>query len=82
MPLLLGTTDTRPAARMLGAPPPAAAGALGAELRRAWVAFATTGDPGWPRYGAAGTTRRWDPDPTDVPDPLAASAAIWGDPGS
>ncbi|MDD7965264.1 carboxylesterase family protein [Actinomycetospora lemnae] len=82
VPLLLGTTDTRPAARMLGAPPPAAAGALGAELRRAWVAFATTGDPGWPRYGAGGTTRRWDPDPTDVPDPLAASAAIWGDPGS
>ncbi|MFC5142630.1 carboxylesterase family protein [Actinomycetospora rhizophila] len=77
VPLLLGTLGTRPAARMLGAPPPEEAAVVGAQLRRAWVAFAATGDPGWPRHDLAGTTRRFDVTPSDVDDPLAASDAIW-----
>lgn len=78
VPLLLGTADTRPAARMLGAPPPGEALALGTAMRRAWVAFAATGDPGWPRHDpATGTTHVWDVEPYDVPDPLATSAATW-----
>lgn len=77
VPLLLGTLDTRPAVRMLGAPPPPEAVELGAAMRRAWVAFAAGGDPGWPRYDlVTGTTRRLDVTPSDVDDPLAASDAL------
>ncbi|MEJ2889705.1 carboxylesterase/lipase family protein, partial [Actinomycetospora aeridis] len=83
VPLLLGTLDARPAARMLGTPPPPAAAALGADLRRAWVDFAATGDPGWPPYDlVTGTTRRWDVVPTDGDDPLAASDTIWASGGA
>ncbi|GAA4900830.1 para-nitrobenzyl esterase [Actinomycetospora succinea] len=81
VPLLLGTLDTRPAARMLGAPPPPEAAVVGAAMRRAWVDFAATGDPGWPRYDAGGTTRRLDAAPSDVDDPLAVSDAIWAQAG-
>ncbi|GAA4779310.1 carboxylesterase family protein [Actinomycetospora chlora] len=73
VPLLFGTLDTRPAARMLGAPPPDEARAVGAALRRDIVRFATTGDPGWAPYDlATGTTRLWDTTVTEVPDPIGA----------
>jgi para-nitrobenzyl esterase len=77
VPLVLGTLGARPAVRMLGAPPPAEAVALGAAMRRAWVRFAEVGDPGWPAHDlAAGTTRLWDTEPADVPDPFAASEDV------
>ncbi|GAA1295775.1 carboxylesterase/lipase family protein [Saccharothrix xinjiangensis] len=37
--------------------PPAS---LAAEVRAAWVSFARTGDPGWPRFGRDGVVRRFD----------------------
>jgi para-nitrobenzyl esterase len=37
---------------LIGDPPSPAAEELSAEIRRAWTAFATHGDPGWPRYDA------------------------------
>lgn len=33
---------------------------LAAEMHGAWVSFATTGDPGWPRFGAQRRIRRFD----------------------
>ncbi|MER7016155.1 carboxylesterase family protein [Saccharopolyspora sp. NPDC000359] len=43
---------------LLGAGEPPAA--LAKEVHGAWVSFATTGDPGWPRFGAAHQVRRLD----------------------
>ncbi|MGW5649470.1 carboxylesterase/lipase family protein [Saccharopolyspora sp. NPDC003752] len=51
---------------------------LSGELRRAWVSFATTGDPGWPAYTAADRSARiWNVPPTVVADPVKPSREIW-----
>ncbi|MEG9515805.1 carboxylesterase family protein [Saccharopolyspora indica] len=34
--------------------------ALAKEMHGAWVSFAATGDPGWPRFGSRGRIRRFD----------------------
>ncbi len=58
-----------------GANPPQA---LATRMHRAWVAFATSGDPGWPRYD---TTRRatmhFDVASAVVDDPLARESLLW-----
>jgi carboxylesterase type B len=55
-------------------PPQELAGAMHA----AWVAFATSGDPGWPRYETQlRAAMRFDTTPTVVGDPLAAERALW-----
>jgi para-nitrobenzyl esterase len=78
VPLTFGNGGTRLAARYLGSPPPAEFAVLSEQIRTAWTAFATTGDPGWPRFDLdTRTTRLWDVPPADVPDPLAASRHIW-----
>lgn len=47
-------------------------------MHAAWVAFATTGDPGWPRYETKRrATMRFDTASTVVDDPLAAERALW-----
>ncbi|MEU5977868.1 carboxylesterase family protein [Streptomyces sp. NPDC047315] len=38
---------------------PAALAALADEMHAAWVAFARTGDPGWPPYGRGGSIRQF-----------------------
>ncbi|TDD89986.1 carboxylesterase/lipase family protein [Saccharopolyspora karakumensis] len=43
---------------LLGAGEPPAE--LAKEMHGAWVSFATTGDPGWPRFGAQRMLRRFD----------------------
>ena len=44
----------------------------------AWVAFATTGDCGWPRYDLRRrATMRFDTTPAVVDDPRAAERALW-----
>ncbi|MBQ0927053.1 carboxylesterase/lipase family protein [Saccharopolyspora endophytica] len=43
---------------LLGAGEPPAG--LATEMHGAWVSFATTGDPGWPRFGAQRRIRRFD----------------------
>lgn len=47
----------------------------------AWLAFARTGDPGWPTYEPDGnrTTRRFDVDSEDVDDPDGETRALWKD---
>jgi para-nitrobenzyl esterase len=79
VPFTFGNGDTPMAAWLLGSPPPADFAVLSEHIRRAWTAFATIGDPGWPRFNLERRrTRIWDVPPSDVPYPLAASAEIWG----
>ena len=60
---------------LLGPEPPQA---LASDMHAAWVAFATTGDPGWPAYDLTGrTTMRFDTPSAVVDDPRAAERAIW-----
>ena len=47
-------------------------------MHAAWVAFATSGDPGWPRYESrVRAAMRFDTASTVVDDPLAAERALW-----
>lgn len=58
-----------------GATPPQG---LADTMHAAWVAFATSGDPGWPRYELRRrATMRFDTESTVVDDPLAAERALW-----
>lgn len=51
---------------------------LSAAMRGAWVSFAATGDPGWPRYRPDDwSTRLWGLPPAVRADPTAISGAIW-----
>lgn len=52
--------------------------ALADAMHAAWVAFAKTGDPGWPRYDVGRrTTRHFDAVSTLLDDPLARKRALW-----
>ncbi|MDT3446881.1 hypothetical protein [Pseudofrankia sp. BMG5.37] len=65
---------------LLGTPTPEEAVVLSEEMRRAWVAFATDDDPGWPEFGSAGPAgiaRRLDVPTSLITDPEAASRHIW-----
>jgi carboxylesterase type B len=78
VPFTFGNPTSRFAARFLGTPPPADFDPLSEQIRAAWTAFATTGDPGWPRYDLDHRrTRTWDTTPSDAADPLAESRRIW-----
>ncbi len=58
-----------------GASPPQE---LADTMHAAWVAFATTGDPGWPKYDLRRrATMRFDTTSVVVDDPLAAERALW-----
>jgi len=47
-------------------------------MHAAWVAFATRGNPGWPRYDLQRrATMRFDLTSAVVDDPLAAQRALW-----
>ncbi|MCU0483043.1 MAG: carboxylesterase/lipase family protein [Chloroflexi bacterium] len=64
--------------QMLGPLLAGASQALAAEMHRAWVAFATSGDPGWPCYDLGRrATMRFDTVSGVVDDPRAAERAIW-----
>jgi carboxylesterase type B len=75
LPFVFGNHGNRFAGRFLGDPPPPEFAPLSAAMRRAWTGFATTGDPGWPRYetGSAGPVRRWDTEPADVRHPYISA---------
>ncbi len=78
VPLIFTNPGTRYAARLLGTPPPPGFGDLSRQMRRAWVSFAAAGDPGWPRFDAAGrVTRLWDTPPTDTAYPLDDLYRLW-----
>jgi para-nitrobenzyl esterase len=55
-----------------------AAEAVSAQMRAAWVAFATSGDPGWPTFDS-GLVRIFDTEPVVAPYPEAESRKIWQD---
>lgn len=60
---------------MLGESPPQE---LAQTMHAAWVAFATHGDPGWPRYDRAGrATMRFDTTSRVVEDPRSWERDIW-----
>ncbi|WP_405163629.1 carboxylesterase family protein [Nocardia sp. NBC_01499] len=51
---------------------------LSAAMRNAFTAFATTGDPGWPRFDSTERTRRiWKTPPELGTDSLSTSRQIW-----
>ena len=80
VPLVFGNLDRGGPAALIGDPPPAEAEALSAQMRAAWVAFATGGDPGWPEYDAdQRLTQRFDTPSTVTPYPAEASRLIWQD---
>jgi carboxylesterase type B len=60
---------------LLGPNPPQQ---LADAMHSAWVAFAASGDPGWPRYDLnRRMTMRFDATPEVVDDPLAGERAFW-----
>jgi carboxylesterase type B len=60
---------------LLGADPPQE---LARTMHAAWVAFATRGDPGWPRYDLAiRSTMRFDTTSTVVQDPRRWERRLW-----
>jgi carboxylesterase type B len=61
----------------LGTDPPQS---LADAMHSAWVAFATSGDPGWPRYDLdRRATMRFDTPSEVIDDPRAAERALWAD---
>jgi para-nitrobenzyl esterase len=50
VPLVFGNLTSGQPALLLGTPPTADAETLSAEMRAAWLGFATDGAPGWPAY--------------------------------
>jgi para-nitrobenzyl esterase len=77
VPLVFGNlTAGRPA--MLIGDPTAEAQGLSDQMRHAWTAFATYGDPGWPAYDT-GSTRLFDREPAVTPYPERVSREIWRD---
>lgn len=76
VPLVFGTlTRGQPASLIADV---AAAEQVSARMRAAWVAFATGGDPGWPRFDT-GLVQLFDTEPTVVPYPEVDSRRIWRD---
>ena len=63
---------------LLGADPPQQ---LASAIHAAWVAFATSGDPGWPKYDLKrrATMRFNAPASEVVDDPLSMERALWAD---
>ncbi len=56
----------------------AAAEAVSAHMRAAWIAFATNGDPGWPTFDS-GLVQIFDADPVVATYPEVESRKIWQD---
>jgi para-nitrobenzyl esterase len=55
-----------------------AAEAVSARMRAAWIAFATSGDPGWPTFDG-GLVQIFDTEPVVAPYPEVESRKIWQD---
>lgn len=77
-PLVFGNLTAGQPSRLIGDPSPQAV-ELSRQLRTAWIAFATTGDPGWPTYDT-GATRLFDLEPTVTTYPEQTSRQIWSEP--
>jgi para-nitrobenzyl esterase len=78
VPLVFGNLTAGQPGTLIGEPTPEAA-AVSEQMRKAWTAFATNGDPGWPAYDT-GSTRLFDVEPTVTAYPEELSREIWRDP--
>jgi para-nitrobenzyl esterase len=77
VPLVFGTSQEL-GEFLLGREPAQDAVALGDLMRAEWVAFVTTGDPGWPPYAPGRrTTRVYGGESTVGPYPEERSMHIW-----
>ncbi|MFC5185540.1 carboxylesterase/lipase family protein [Actinomadura harenae] len=78
VPLAFGTLDSPAGRQLFGDRAAPEVAAVSQELRRAWVGFATSGDPGWPAHGPEQRlTRVLDVESKTLPYPEAASRRIW-----
>jgi para-nitrobenzyl esterase len=76
--LVFGTVDVDALRTEFGPDTADEAVHLSQVMRADWLRFATTGDPGWPRYDRAGrSTRVYDTEPTVRRYPEEASRRIW-----
>jgi len=75
IPFVFDTLDKEGLEPLLGSNPPQR---LANMMHAAWVAFATTGDPGWLQYDLnRRATIRFDTTPEIVNDPRSAERALW-----
>jgi para-nitrobenzyl esterase len=80
VPLIFGSFAAGFGQMLFGGQAPAAAVNLGEAMRSSWIAFAASGDPGWPAYAAAGRlTRVFDDPPSVAPYPEETSRRLWAD---
>ncbi len=80
VPLVFGNLAAGQSAMLIGDPTPEAV-AVSEQMRRAWTAFATTGDPGWPAHDT-GSVRLFDVEPRVAAYPEQISREIWQEPPS
>jgi para-nitrobenzyl esterase len=80
VPLTFGNLTAGGAAFLIGQSPPADAVRLATRVRAAWIAFAATGDPGWPVYEPR-ERQTWiiDSEPDVRPYPEETSRCLWAD---
>ncbi|MDZ5650277.1 carboxylesterase/lipase family protein [Nitrospirillum sp. BR 11828] len=77
VPFSFDALSSNQAKTFAGPNPPAS---LAEAMHGAWVAFAKTGNPGWPAYDlAARTTKRFDATSSLVNDPEKATRDLWRD---
>jgi para-nitrobenzyl esterase len=80
VPLVFGNLDRGLPALLIGDAPSPEAEALSAQMRAAWAAFATHGDPGWTTYDPERRlVQRFDIRPTITVYPEETSRLIWQD---
>jgi para-nitrobenzyl esterase len=80
VPLVFGNLSSGGPGTLIGDPPPPAAGELSAQIRTAWTAFATNGDPGWPAYDVDHRLSQvFDTPSTVTAYPEEASRLLWQD---
>ncbi|QJY47622.1 carboxylesterase/lipase family protein [Pseudonocardia broussonetiae] len=77
VPLVFGTLTSGAPASLID--DLEAAEAVSARMRAAWIAYATTGDPGWPAFDDDGLVQLFDTEPAVVPYPEEESRRIWRD---
>jgi para-nitrobenzyl esterase len=80
VPLVFGNLASGQPAVLIGKGPPPEAEAVSAQMRAAWTAFATHGDPGWPAYDPERRlTRIFDAQPSVTAYPEEVSRLLWQD---
>jgi para-nitrobenzyl esterase len=78
LPFVFGASEGPLVELLLGDAPREDVESLSRQLREAWISFAATGDPGWPRYRSVDQIARvWDLPPALSTDPQALSRQLW-----